>query len=283
MIKSESMKMKLNWIKIIKEWSLSCNVKKVQFFLKFANFYCRFIKSYFKIAALLHELIKSAKKEEWKSSFTLIDTAKNTFDTFKVKFTSALLLAHFNFNKQIHIELDTSDVVVIIIISQLMNDELWHSIVYWSHKIQRSETQYDTHDCELLAIVTAFKHWKHYLEDLTHSVKVLSDHVNLRFFIMIKHLNRCQTQWAEVLNVYDFVLLHWLSKLNSADVLSCYTNYVNFYHDKILLFILQQKLHHKIQKDWKFKFNDIEKMLLVCVKAHNFSLKCANDEKCSLY
>ena len=140
MIESESVKMKFNQIKIIEEWSLSHSVKKVQFFLRFVNFYHRFIKNYFKIVILLHELIKSMKKEEQKSFFVLIDTAKDTFDALKAKFTSASLLAHFNFDKWICIESDTSDTAVTVIISQLMNDEFWHSIVYWSHKIQKSET-----------------------------------------------------------------------------------------------------------------------------------------------
>ena len=105
-------------------------MKKVQFFLKFANFYHRFIESYFKIVTFLHELIKNIKKEEWKSSFMLINIAKDVFNAFKTKFTSASLLTHFNFDKWIHIESDTSDVAVMIIILQLMNDELWHFITY---------------------------------------------------------------------------------------------------------------------------------------------------------
>ena len=98
-IELKNMKMKSDWIKIIEEWSFSHNVKKVQFFLRFVNFYHRFIRDYFKIAALLHELIKNVKKEEWRSFFVLIDTAKDTFDTLKAKFTSALLLTHFNSDK----------------------------------------------------------------------------------------------------------------------------------------------------------------------------------------
>ena len=58
---------------------------------------------------------------------------------------------------------------------------------------------------------------------------------------------------------------------------------MNFYHNEILLFILQQKLCHRILKNWKFEINNIKKILLVHVKVHDFSLKCANDEKCSLY
>ena len=130
MIRFESVKMKLNWIKIIEEWSLSCSMKKVQFFLRFMNFYCRFIRNYFKIAALLHELIKNAKKEEWRSFFVLTDTAKDAFNILKAKFTNVLLFTHFNLNKWIHIKSDTSDAAVIIIISQLINDELWHFIAY---------------------------------------------------------------------------------------------------------------------------------------------------------
>ena len=128
-----------------------------------------------------------------------------------------------------------------------------------------------------------FKHWRHYFKDLTHSVKVLSDHVNLRFFIITKHLNWHQTWWAEVLSTYDFVLLHQSNKLNLTDVFSCHTDYVNFYHSKILLLILQQKLHHRIQENWKFEINNVEKTLLVCIRVHDFSLKCTKNEKCSLY
>ena len=97
-------------------------MKKVQFFLKFANFYCRFIKDYFKIVVLLHELIKDMKKK-WKSFFALINIAKDAFNALKVKFINTLLFIHFNFNKQIHIELDASNIAITIIISQLMNNE----------------------------------------------------------------------------------------------------------------------------------------------------------------
>ena len=91
-------------------------MKKVQFFLKFVNFYHRFIKSYFKIVTLLHELIKSAKKEEQKSFFILINITKDIFNVLKIKFTSALLLTHFNFDKQICIESNTLNTTIIVII-----------------------------------------------------------------------------------------------------------------------------------------------------------------------
>ena len=48
---------------------------------------------------------------------------------------------------------------------------------------------YKIHDQELLVIIIAFKHWRHYLEGSQHSIEILSNHQNLQGFIKIKKLN----------------------------------------------------------------------------------------------
>jgi RNase H-like domain found in reverse transcriptase len=53
-----------------------------------------------------------------------------------------------------------------------------------------AETNYDIHDKELLAIVTALQEWRVYLEGSKYSVKILTDHKNLTWFTIIKVLNR---------------------------------------------------------------------------------------------
>ena len=45
-------------ISIIKGWPTPRNISEVQLFLRFINFYCRFIKRYSEIAASLINLIK---------------------------------------------------------------------------------------------------------------------------------------------------------------------------------------------------------------------------------
>ena len=55
-----------------------------------------------------------------------------------------------------------------------------------------AEQNYDIYDKELLAIVDAFKHWQHYLQDARHEVLVIIDHKNLISFIMTKILNKQQ-------------------------------------------------------------------------------------------
>ena len=42
----------------IADWPTSTNVKEVQLFLGFYNFYCRFIQNYSKMAKLLFKLIQ---------------------------------------------------------------------------------------------------------------------------------------------------------------------------------------------------------------------------------
>ena len=45
-------------INMIKGWPTLRNILEVQFFLRFANFYCRFIEKYFEVTTSLINLIK---------------------------------------------------------------------------------------------------------------------------------------------------------------------------------------------------------------------------------
>ena len=59
-----------------------------------------------------------------------------------------------------------------------------------------AETRYETHDGELVAIVEAFKTWRHYLKGCKHEVLVQTNHNNLRQFIDMKSLSSRQVRWA---------------------------------------------------------------------------------------
>ena len=57
--------MDLKKVKCITEWPTLMNTKKVQLFLRFANFYRKFIEKYLKIATSLTEMIKKNQKFQW--------------------------------------------------------------------------------------------------------------------------------------------------------------------------------------------------------------------------
>ena len=86
-----------------------------------------------------------------------------------------------------------------------------------------AETRYETHNGKLLAIVEAFKTWRHYLEGSQHEVLVLTNYNNLRRFMDTKSLSSRQVCWAQELSRYYFQIDYCQGKANgAADALSRY-------------------------------------------------------------
>jgi Reverse transcriptase (RNA-dependent DNA polymerase)/RNase H-like domain found in reverse transcriptase len=99
-------------VNTILEWEQPTNVKEVQSFLGFANFYRRFIKGYSAIAAPLTELTRKDKDFEWTTD------AQDAFEQLKQDFTRAPILLTFDPEKQIVVETDSSDYALGAMLSQ---------------------------------------------------------------------------------------------------------------------------------------------------------------------
>ena len=69
-----------------------------------------------------------------------------------------------------------------------------------------AEQNYNIHNKELLAIVTALKKWRIKLERAKYQVVILTDHHNLTYFTTTKELTRCQARWSETLANYNFAI-----------------------------------------------------------------------------
>ena len=106
-----------------------------------------------------------------------------------------------------------------------------------------AEQNYETYDQKLLIIVAAFKQWRHYLKSSLYSIKILSDHNNLKGLMTKKELNSRQARWAQVFATYDFEIFHRSSNKNSANGSSRRLDYEKISSLKItLLSTLQNKL-----------------------------------------
>ena len=81
-------------------------------------------------------------------------------------------------------------------------------------KMILTETWYKTYNSELLAIVKAFKTWRHYLKGCKHEFLVLIDHNNFRHFMDTKSLGSRQVCWAQELSHYHFCINYWQDKDN---------------------------------------------------------------------
>ncbi len=189
-------------IQAITEWKEPGSVKDIQCFLGFANFYRRFIKDYSKICKPLYGLIKKDTKYEFG------EEARTAFNNLKTAFTTAPILRHYDPTQPCTIETDASDFVIAAIISQPDETGILHPVAFYSRKMLPAECNYEIYDKEMLAIVSAFKEWRSYLEGSPHQVKVLCDHKNLQYFMTTKALNRRQARWGEELSSYDFVITY---------------------------------------------------------------------------
>ncbi|MBW0586834.1 hypothetical protein O181_126549 [Austropuccinia psidii MF-1] len=147
----------------ILNWPPPRNLKALQSFLGFANFYRRFIKNYSKKISSLTSFLKKD------SCFPLNEEALKT---------------------------DASDYALGAVLSQV-SDSGKHPIAFDSRKLIPAELNYEIHDKELLGIVWALKRWRAFLLSLASPFEVLTDHSSLQYFMTSKVLTRRQARWAE--------------------------------------------------------------------------------------
>jgi hypothetical protein len=159
-------------------------------------------------------LTKKDKPWEW------TETHQMAFENLKNQFMKTPMLAMPNLDLPIRIECDTSDFAYGAILSQLMEDNLWHPVAYISKSFNPTEQNYDVHDKELYAIVHALEAWRYYLEGCKYQTEIWTDHKNLEYFQKSQKLSRQQARWAQFLMRFDFELSHKPGKTNRADELS---------------------------------------------------------------
>src|SRR5882724_8919017 len=191
-------------------WLTLTNLKAVQVFLGFANFYCQFIVGFSDIfIPLIHLTCKD-------TPFTWGPDHTKAFETLKMAFTQAPILAHFIPDNPIVVETDVSDYAIAAIISQISpNDGDIHPIMFYSCSMQPAELNYEIYDKELLVIFEAFRQWRNYLEGSAHVVLVLSDHKNLEYFATTKQLTRRQVRWSDYLSGFNYLIHYRAGRLGT--------------------------------------------------------------------
>ncbi len=217
--------------------------QEIQVFLRFINFYRRFIHHYSQIAESLTELLRDSVKDVKMSSFIWLSEAKQAFNQLRNVFMKMFILRHFDSEQHIHIEINAFNYAVANILSQSDDEDQWHLITFWFKMMIDIERNYETYDQKLLVIVAMFKHWWYYVKDNYHTVKVLTDHNNLKSFINIWKLNEKQVRWIMRLLICNFEIAHRSEKTNSINVSLRWSDYKseNIFANHLLL-TLQWKL-----------------------------------------
>ncbi len=177
------------------------------------------------------------------SSFIWLDEVKQTFNQLRDVFMRASILRHFDSEWHIHIKIDAFNYAVASILFQSDDEDQWHLIAFWFRMMINVERNYEMHDQKLLIIVTMFKHWWYYVKDSYHTVKVLTDHNNLKNFMNVWKLNERQVKWIMRLLICNVEIAHRSEKTNSINTSSRWFDYKNenIFVNHLLL-TLQRKL-----------------------------------------
>jgi len=196
-------------------WSQPKTVKDIRKFLGLANYYRRFIKDFARVARPLNMLIRKDKKWRWE------EAQQKAFDKLKQVFTTKLVLAALDLDKEFRVEANASNYATGGVLSIKCSDEKWRPVTFISKSLSDIERNYEIHDKEMLAVVRCLEAWRHFLEGAMVKFEIWTDHKNLKYFIKAQKLNRKQARWALYLSRFDFMLKHVPgSKMGKADSLS---------------------------------------------------------------
>jgi len=214
-ISPNEIRMEPKKISAVKDWPRPQNLKEVQSFLGFANYYRKFIKNFGSIAGPLTEFTKKGKDFRWDTK------AQAAFNKIRNAILNEPVLVMFDPEKETELETDASDFGLGAQVGQRDKDGKLHPIAFYSHKLHGAELNYPIYDKEFLAIVNAFKEFRHYLQGGKHKIKVYTDHKNITHFATTQQLSGRQLRYAEYLSEFDYVIIHRKGSENGrADAIS---------------------------------------------------------------
>ena len=156
-IKLKQINMDLKKIKTIVNQQDLKSVIGLKLFLKFCNYYRRFIVNWSSKTEPFTKIIKKDKNQKWDKE------QKKLFKEIKNKFIEELILKIYRLELLMKIKIDLLDFILGAYIVQKYKNKIWHPVAYYSKKLTLLELNYNIYDKELLAIVTALKEWRAFL------------------------------------------------------------------------------------------------------------------------
>ena len=142
------------------------------------------------------------------------------FEELKQQITTVFILKHFNSIRKAILKTNFLNYVNDEVLSQYDDKDILHSVIFYSKNMILAECNYEIYDKELLIIIRCLKHWCLELKCTNISIKIFIDHLNLKYFMIIKELIRWQAKWAEKLSEYNFKIIYQSKKQNlKVDVL----------------------------------------------------------------
>ncbi len=136
------------------------------------------------------------------------------FEELKQQVMTVFVLKHFNSIREAILKTDFLNYVNDEVLSQYDDEDILHSVIFYSKNMIFAECNYKIYDKKLLIIIRCLKHWRFKLKCTNISIKIFIDHLNLKYFMIIKELIRWQAKWVEKLSEYNFKIIYQSRKQN---------------------------------------------------------------------
>ncbi len=179
-VSEQDLRMNFIKVKVIVNWTTSINLKEVQSFVRFINFYHHFIKNFLK---LVKSFIQLTRKN---TSFVWNKVCVQAFNDLKKQVSLISVLQHFDSKWQTILKTNVSDYVKDEILFQYDDESILHLIVFYSKSMILAECNYHIYDKKLLIIIQCFKHWRLELECIKLFIQIFINHQTLKIFMKNK-------------------------------------------------------------------------------------------------
>ena len=197
----------------VRRWPTPKNLREVRSFMQFCNFYRNFIPDFAGITKPFNRLTEKGVSFEWGTE------QQFAFDTLRSAVCDKVTLTLPRDNAPFRLETDASDYAAGAVLHQIIEGAA-RPIAFFSKSFGPAERNYEIYDKEMLAVMLALEHWRHFLKGAPQ-FQIWTDHRNLQYFREPQKLNRRQARWFTELAEYDYTLHHRPGKTNIiADELS---------------------------------------------------------------
>jgi len=119
-----------------------------------------------------------------------MERREEAFRELKEKFTKELVLAVPDLDKEMRMEVDTSDYATGGILFIEHKDGRWRPVAFLSKSLNETKRNYKIYDKEMLAVIRGLENWRHLLEGAKFKFEIWTDYKNLEYFMKAQRLNQ---------------------------------------------------------------------------------------------